>query len=97
MDYKVILSPQAIRDLETIVRYVAITNPELAKKLGQQLLDKTKDLGFFPFRGRVVPEFNDVNIRQLILRPYRIIYRVEEPIHQVSVARFWHRARGFLE
>jgi plasmid stabilization system protein ParE len=49
MDYKVILSPQAIRDLETIVRYVAITNPELAKKLGQQLLDKTKDLGFFLF------------------------------------------------
>ena len=41
MDYRVILSPQAIRDLETIVRYVAITNPELAKKLGQQLLDKT--------------------------------------------------------
>jgi plasmid stabilization system protein ParE len=76
---------------------VAITNPELAKKLGQQLLDKTKDLGFFPFRGRVVPEFNDVNIRQLILRPYCIIYRVEEPIHQVSVARFWHTARGFLE
>ena len=97
MDYRVILSPQAIRDLETIVRYVAITNPELAKKLGQQLLDKTKELGVFPFRGRVVPEFNDVNVRQLILRPYRIIYRVEEPIHQVSVARFWHTARGFLE
>lgn len=45
----------------------------------------------------MVPEFNDVNIRQLILRPYRIIYRVEEPICQVSVARFWHTARGFLE
>ena len=51
----------------------------------------------FPFRGRVVPEFNDVNVRQLILRPYRIIYRVEEPIRQVSVARFWHTARVFLE
>jgi hypothetical protein len=45
----------------------------------------------------VVPEFNDVNVRQLILRPYRIIYRVEEPIRQVSVARFWHTARVFLE
>ncbi|MFM7578396.1 MAG: type II toxin-antitoxin system RelE/ParE family toxin [Microcystaceae cyanobacterium] len=58
---------------------------------------KKQRVRFFPFRGRVVPEFNDVNIRQLILRPYRIIYRVEEPIRQVSVARFWHTARGFLE
>lgn len=48
MDYKVILSPQAIRDLETIVRYFAVTNPELARRLGQQLLDKTKELGVFP-------------------------------------------------
>ncbi|MCA2622039.1 MULTISPECIES: type II toxin-antitoxin system RelE/ParE family toxin [unclassified Microcystis] len=86
MDYKVILSPQAIRDLETIVRYVAITNPELAKKLGQQLLDKTKDLGFFPFRGRL----------ETLISAKRISV-VHEPIHQVSVARFWHTARGFLE
>ncbi|MFM7189741.1 MAG: hypothetical protein ACKN9E_19195 [Microcystaceae cyanobacterium] len=47
MDYNVILSPQAIRDLETIVRYVSIANPELAKKLGKQLLEKNKELGFF--------------------------------------------------
>lgn len=41
----------------------------------------------------MVPEFNNINIRQLILGPYRI----EEPTRQVSVARFWHTARGFLE
>ncbi|MBN3946003.1 MAG: type II toxin-antitoxin system RelE/ParE family toxin [Nostoc sp. NMS7] len=28
-----------------------------------------------------------------ILKPYRIIYRVEEDKKQVSIARFWHASR----
>ncbi|MEH2434351.1 MAG: type II toxin-antitoxin system RelE/ParE family toxin [Nostoc sp.] len=32
-------------------------------------------------------------LRQLILKPYRIIYRVEEDKKQVSIARFWHASR----
>lgn len=46
---------------------------------------------------QIVPEFNDCNIRQLILRPYRIIYRVEADKKQISIARFWHTSRGDLE
>lgn len=78
MDYKVIFSPKAVNDLERIVRYIALSNPETAKRLGEQLVDKAKELGRFPMRGQKVPEFNEDNIRQLILKPYRIIYRVEK-------------------
>ncbi len=38
MDYQVILSPKAVNDLEKIVSYISINNPEAAKKIGQQLL-----------------------------------------------------------
>ncbi|MBD2491081.1 type II toxin-antitoxin system RelE/ParE family toxin [Aulosira sp. FACHB-615] len=97
MDYQVVLSPKAIGDLEAIVRYIALSNPEAARKLGQQLLEKTKELSQFPLRGQKVPEFNDSHIRQLILKPYRIIYRVEEDKQRISIARFWHSAQESLE
>lgn len=50
-------------------------------------------LGQFPFSGRVVPEFGDPTIRELILDPYRIVYRVDEKAKVVGVARYWHGAR----
>jgi plasmid stabilization system protein ParE len=38
MDYRIVLAPRAVSDLEDIVRYIALHNPEAAKKLGQKLL-----------------------------------------------------------
>jgi plasmid stabilization system protein ParE len=97
MDYAVILSPKAVGDLEAIVRYIALSNPEAARKVGQTLLDKTRDLGQFPFKGQKVPEFDSSEIRQVILKPYRIVYRIEADKNRISVARFWHSAQENLE
>lgn len=97
MDYTVILSPKSVGDLETIVQYIALNNPTAARKVGQSLLDKTKELSQFPFKGQIVPEFNSSNIRQVILKPYRIVYRVEEDKKRISVARFWHSSQANLE
>jgi toxin ParE1/3/4 len=97
MDYQVILSPRAVRDFETIIRYVVLDNPEAARSLGKRLIEKTKELGKFPLRGQKVPEFDDPNIRQLILRPYRVVYRVEDQKKRVSIARFWHSSQENLE
>jgi toxin ParE1/3/4 len=97
MDYTVILSPKAVGDLETIVRYIALNNPEAARKVGQNLLNKAKELGQFPFKGQIVPEFNSPDIRQVILKPYRIVYRVEEDKKRVSVTRLWHSSQENLE
>jgi toxin ParE1/3/4 len=95
MDYQVIISPKAIGDLEAIVRYVALNNPEAVVKLGQRLLDKAKELSLFPFKGQKVPEFDDPNIRQVILRPF--VYRVEEDKRQIAIARFWHSSQENIE
>ncbi len=83
--------------MEAIVRYIAMNNPEAARKVGQNLLNKTKELGQFPLKGQMVPEFNSSDIRQVILKPYRIVYRVEEDKKQISVARFWHSSQENLE
>ncbi len=97
MDYQVILAPRAIDDLRDIVLYIAPDRPDTAKRLGLALIEKTKILSTFPFSGSVVPEFNQRDIRELILKPYRIVYRINEAQKIVGVARYWHGARNKLQ
>lgn len=44
--------------------------------------------------GKVVPEFGDATIRELVVRSYRVIYRVNHADRRVDILRFWHAARG---
>lgn len=77
MDFKIILAPRAIQDLQEIVRYISFDNPTRAESFGRELIEKTKLLRGFPEMGRVVPEFGDSRIRELIHLSYRIVYRVD--------------------
>jgi plasmid stabilization system protein ParE len=51
-------------------------------------------LAQFPQLGRVVPEENDETIREIILRPCRIIYKVLAEKQIIGILRIWHGARG---
>ena len=96
MDYKVILSPRAIQDLQEIVRYIAWDSPNDAERFGNKLLSKAQSLSFLPERGRAVPEFKDPQIRELILKSYRIVYRVKSAERVMEISRFWHAAQGAI-
>ncbi len=95
--YKVILSAQSIRDLGEIVRFVAADDAPAAERFGNRLISETEALGLHPLAGRVVPEFDDVLIREQIHRAYRIVYRVDGLRKVIVVSRFWHSARGAPE
>lgn len=57
-------------------------------------MSKVDVLVQFPQIGRVVPEENDETIREIVLRPYRIIYKVLAEKQIIGIARIWHGARG---
>ncbi len=97
MDYRVVLAPRAIDDLRDIVLYISPDRPEAAHRLGSVLIEKTKMLGVFPQSGRIVPEFGNPMIRELILKPYRIVYRIDEGSGIIGIARFWHGSREDLK
>lgn len=97
MDYQIRLSLTARRDLQEIVRYISIDAPNRATEFGNLLISKVKVLAQQPLGGRVVPEFDDESIRELVLRSYRIIYRVDHRLLKVEVIRFWHARRGVLD
>jgi toxin ParE1/3/4 len=43
----------------------------------RNIVNQTRILTRFPQAGRMVPEFDDEDLRELILYSYRIIYRVQ--------------------
>ena len=94
MGYAVVLARSAEADLEAIVSYVARDNPQAAIRLGRALVASLRSLEAFPQLGRVVPEFDQESIREIVRRPYRIIYRVNDAGERIEVIRFWHGARG---
>lgn len=92
--FKIIWSLQARDDLREIVSFIAADNPAAAESFGLRLMTRADSPANFPPLGRVVPEENDENIREIILRPYRIVYRVLPAQQVLAIARVWHGARG---
>lgn len=95
MGWQIIIAPSARTDLADIVRYIARHNPDAAARLGYELITRTEILANFPEIGRVVPEFRQPNLRELICRSYRVIYRLRRDEQCIDIVRFWHAARGF--
>lgn len=94
MAYKLIWSPAARDDLHDIVGFIGRDNPERAMSFGYELISETDKLQAFPEMGRTVPEYRNQNIREIIFRPYRIVYRINRERKLCEIARVWNSARG---
>lgn len=90
MDYQVVLSLSARAGLRDIVRYISFDAPDRALQFGLFLISRTRLLAQSPELGRVVPEFEDPLIREIVVRSYRVIYRLDDSRRLVEV----HAARG---
>jgi plasmid stabilization system protein ParE len=47
--------------------------------------------------GRVVPEFKHPDFHEVIVSPYRVIYRIKDGSGLIEVIRVWHAARDTPE
>ena len=95
MGAKIVIAPSARNDLRDIVAFVALHNPDAAERLGFALIARAESLAQFSQRGRVVPEYGDPCLREILHLSYRVIYRLKKAAQIVEVVRFWHAARGF--
>jgi plasmid stabilization system protein ParE len=94
MDYRIVWSKAALADLRDLVRFIAVDDPLAARRFGDRIVSRVEGLQSFPRLGRMVPEFRDELVREIILTPYRIIYEVDDDEGVLSVLRVWHGARG---
>ncbi len=94
MDYRIVLSRSARSDIRNIVRYISFDDSAQALRFGRLLILQTRGLSQFPERGRIVPEFGDESIREIIVGAYRIVYRLSHDPRLIEIIRFWHARRG---
>jgi toxin ParE1/3/4 len=81
-------SPQALRDLGSIRAYIAADSPAYAVLVVQRVVGAVERLASFPESGRIVPERNHPQIREIIVAPYRVVYRFEDRVvEEVTVFR----------
>jgi len=80
-------------DLAAIQAFIEADSPTYAKIVVRRLISAVDPLRDFPNVGRAVEEFPDPSIREVVLRPYRIVYRIvsSDVIHVLTIH---HSARG---
>ena len=77
MDYRVVWSPRALEDVESIASYISRDSTAHASAVVTKIIRATRTLRRFPFAGRMVPEFEDESLRERFVYSYRIIYSVQ--------------------
>ena len=73
---KVHWTENAISHLIAIYDYIAQDSPFYAQRMVDRLTRRSQQLVDFPRSGRMVPEYETEDIRELIEKPYRLIYRI---------------------
>jgi len=69
---------RALVDLVVIADYISTADPDSAKRWVTRLFEAGLQAGQFPLAGRKVPERGRDDLREVIVKRYRIIYRVRE-------------------
>jgi len=80
--HKVEWTETALEDLLHLVSYIHVDSPPNAARVLDRLEKAAGSLDRFPLRGRIPPELLHLGVRayrEIIIRPYRIVYRVTEP------------------
>ncbi|MDE3035564.1 MAG: type II toxin-antitoxin system RelE/ParE family toxin [Nitrospirota bacterium] len=91
---QIVWAGPALKDLEVITKYIAMDSPRYAERFAKKLVRAPRTLIEHPMLGRVVPEFEDETLRELIMGSYRIIYEVRGDI--CYVATVIHASRDLM-
>jgi plasmid stabilization system protein ParE len=78
MKAAILWSERARRDLLEIGDFIARDKPQAAAAWVGTILDAVQRTALFPTSGRIVPEIDRSDIREVILENYRIVYQLSE-------------------
>ena len=78
----------AFEQLDEAMAFIARDRPETAARWFAAMLAEADHLSRFPDSGRVVPEASRDEVRDLVVSPYRIVYRRDPKV--VYITMFLH-------
>jgi plasmid stabilization system protein ParE len=89
---RITFAASAVKDLEEIRSWYADQDvPAIGEKSIREIMAHVERLADFPESGRMVPEFGLVNLREIILPPFRIVYRLDKS--RARIVRVWRSER----
>ena len=89
---KIVWTELSRDDIKEIFDFIAVNSTKYASITVNKIYLRAQDIIDNPFIGRIVPEFNNKIIRELISGNYRIVYKVVTDF-QVDILRIYHSAR----
>lgn len=88
---RIVWSDQSLEDIDEIRRYIQRDSHTYAELFVDRVFESAERLVDYPLSGRVVPEFDDPTLREVILGSYRIVHRVRQGT--ISIITVFHTAR----
>ncbi len=88
---KLVWTELSINDLEDIFDYIAKDSPKYASITINGIYEKAQEIILNKNIGRIVPEINDISIREVLKGNYRIVYK--NYLNYSSVLRVYHSYR----
>lgn len=88
---QVVWTDRALRDLRDIGDFIARDNPRAAERWVETLVRTAESLAALPRSGRVVAELGREDIREVLRRNYRIVYRIRSRTLEVLTVFEGHR------
>ncbi|MDP2300384.1 MAG: type II toxin-antitoxin system RelE/ParE family toxin [Coriobacteriia bacterium] len=88
---RVVWTRQAESLLDEALDYIAAEQPAVALRWFDDTMERIRSLERFPDLGRMVPELQRPEIREILVDPYRVPYRRDE--HQITILAVLHDRR----
>lgn len=86
-------SPQSFQDLQSIRAYIAEDSLVYADLTAQRIVAAVERLRVFPDSGRIVPERQSPDLREIIVGSYRVVYR--RGVHTIEIVTVFRGSREF--
>ncbi len=91
MDYRLLYTQRALKDLSEIIGHIAEDDAGAAQRFGSSLLDHLDLLSRFPHMGSAIRKRS--RVRKLVHSPILVYYEIHENKHLIEVLHFRHGAR----
>ena len=73
---RVLWTPLARQRLTEIEKHIAQDNRQATRRLSLRLVSRSMTLAEAPLLGKRLPQYSSDDVRELLIRPFRLIFRV---------------------
>jgi toxin ParE1/3/4 len=92
---RILWTLEAVSDLESVRDFISLTSPHYGNVLAANLVESLDRVRDFPRSGRIVPELQREDTREVIYGLYRIVYRLLDDDNVAEVLTVFRSSRPF--